>query len=157
MTAIREYLLSVIGTAVLCSIVNTLAARTGTAAGAIKMLTGTVLALAVISPLLNISLDHIHTFADGVEAEADAVVASGENYARQAMADIITDRTRAYILDKAEALGARIDVTVRLDGSNMPAGMTISGSASPYARQELSETIAQDLGIPTEAQIWNLV
>lgn len=157
MTAIREYLLSITAAAVLCSIVNSLAARAGTAAAAVKMLTGIVLALAVISPLLSISLDHVYAFADGVESEAGEVVASGENYAREAMADIITTRVRAYILDKAEALGAQIEVTVRLDGSNMPAGATISGSVSPYARQVLSETIAQDLGIPTEAQIWNLV
>lgn len=157
MTAIREYLLSVTAAAVLCSIVNSLAARTGTASGAVKMLTGIVLALAVISPLMNISLDSVNTFADGVEAEADAVVASGENYAQEAMADIITTRVQAYILDKAKALGAQIEVTVQLDRSNMPAGATISGSVSPYARKALSEIIAQDLGIPTEAQIWNLV
>ena len=80
--------------------------------------------------------------------------AMGENLARDSMADIIKEETEAYILDKAADLHANLRVEVAVGEDNLPAAVTISGEASPYARRQIQAMIANDLGISKENQKW---
>ena len=61
-----------------------------------------------------------------------------ENLARDSMADIIKEETEAYILDKAADLHANLRVEVAVGEDNLPAAVTISGEASPYARRQIT-------------------
>ena len=81
---------------------------------------------------------------------------SGENAAREAMAERISQQTKAYILDKAQALEASLTVEVILDDAGIPTpcGVRISGKVSPYAKGVLSDYMEKELGIPREEQRW---
>lgn len=86
--------------------------------------------------------------------DAEDAAAMGENLARDSMADIIKEETEAYILDKAADLHANLRVEVAVGEDNLPAAVTISGEASPYARRQIQAMIANDLGISKENQKW---
>ena len=70
--------------------------------------------------------------------------------------EIITDKTCAYILDKAETLRAQLTVQVILSDEELPVPERIylTGQASPYARSMLQRLIEEELGVPKERQIW---
>lgn len=156
MEQIRQYLLSVIGAAILCGIVNSLIGKKSAHAAIIKLISGLCMTFTVISPLLKVQMndysDYFNSFAD----DAEKVVASGEEIAAKELRAIIKGRTEAYILDKAASLGLDVEVEVTLsnDIPPLPCAVTISGSASPYSKNALAQYIANDLGIPKEDQIW---
>jgi hypothetical protein len=86
---------------------------------------------------------------------ADHAVAEGEDYAHAAMTRHIKEQCEAYILDKAEAFATRISAQFTLDDEMVPVGCTIRGEVSSYVKEQLSQILQSDLGIPREAQRWN--
>lgn len=156
MEGIREYLLQVTAAALLCGVAVGFLGKKDTLGAVIKMLAGIFMALAVVGPWVDIRLDSLLDITENFSLSASAAAASGENSAREAMAEIIIEETRSYILDKAEELGATLTVEVTLNGEDFPApcGVKLSGNISPYGKQVLSEAIEKDLGISTEEQTW---
>lgn len=114
------------------------------------------MALTVVGPLVNVKLGDLEDLTLDFRVDAQALTAEGENSAREAMAQIISEQTAAYILDKAESLGASISVTVSLsdDPYPVPTAVQLEGSVSPYARKELNGYISENLGIEAEEIEW---
>ncbi len=156
MDGIRTYLLQITAAAMLCGIVTGILGKKGMLGTTVKLLSGIFMALAVVSPWLNLRLDSLQSFMGSISFDASSAVAEGEFSATQEMKAIIKQKVEAYILDKADSLGAEINANVSLCGDAMPApnGVTISGKFSPYAKSVLSAYIADDLGIDLEDQIW---
>ena len=71
------------------------------------------------------------------------------------MCEVIKANTETYILDKATTMEVELNVEVTLDGL-IPKKVILQGAVSPYTRASLSDWIAQQLGIPREAQIWTV-
>ena len=155
-TEIGKYLLSIVGAALLCGIATNLLGDKGALGAAVKLLAGIYMTLTVIAPWGQFSLDEVTDLKEQITADGEQITLSGQNAARDAMAESIIASTRTYILDKAESLGAELTVEVMLDDSQIPVpnGVRIRGNISPYNREKLSSIIETDLGIPTEAQIW---
>ena len=153
MDAVKEYLLSVTAAALICGIVSSLAGRNSSTSKLVKLLCGLFLASAVLKPLVDVRIDNIYDFADGVTLNGDIAVSQGEKMASEEMKRIIKQKTETYILDKAKALGLDIAVVVTLEDYT-PATVTITGDVSPYAKADLCASIAQELDIPPEEQIW---
>ena len=122
----------------------------------VKLLAGVYMTLTIVSPLFQLRLNEFTDLRTDLKMEAEQIAQSGQNAAREAMADSIIEATQSYILDKAETLGAEVTVEVMLDDSSIPVpcGVRIRGNISPYLREQLGSIIQRDLGIPTEAQIW---
>lgn len=156
MEAVREYLLRVTAAAVLCGIATGLLGKKDTLGAVVKMIAGIFMALTVVSPWVNIRLNALKDITSDISVSADDAVSEGEISAREAMAEIIIAETRAYILDKANDLGATLDVEVTLDADDSltPCAVRLSGNISPYGKRVLSKMIEDDLGISTEEQIW---
>lgn len=114
------------------------------------------MALTVVGPLVNVKLGDLEDLTLDFRIDAQALTSEGENSAREAMAQIISEQTAAYILDKAESLGASISVTVSLsdDPYPVPTSVQLEGSVSPYARKELNGYISENLGIEAEEIEW---
>lgn len=155
MEAIREYLLGVSAAALVCGIATKLI-RKGMIGSVVKLMAGVFVALAVAAPLVEIRLDALSDLTLDAQTDAAQVAADGENSARQAMAQIISQKSAAYILDKAEALGASltVEVTVSADGYPVPCSVELAGRVSPYAKSVLAAYISDQLGIDTEEQTW---
>ncbi len=156
MDGIREYLISVIATALLCGIITTMLDGKGAIVVSIKMLAGLVMLLAVIRPLTSISPDHLFRWTEDISADGTDYAAYGEEMAMEAYRTGIMQQTEAYILDEAAALGCNLSVEVILSQEDVPkpCQVRLSGEASPYARKTLTSILTERLGIKREDQIW---
>ncbi len=156
MESIRTYVLSVVTAAMLCAILSELSGRLSTTGKLLKMVSGMVLALCMLGPLAQISFDGFFDRWDSIQDAGEQLVHRGAAQTDEAMARRIISETEAYILSKANALGAEITVSVSLtaDPIPVPNAVTVRGSLSAYAKTTLSAMLTQDLGIPREAQTW---
>lgn len=156
MDALREYIFSVTAAAILCACVRSIAGEKGAAARVVKLICGLFLAFTVIRPVARIQLSDFAVFTSEIQLEAAAAATMGEDYAAESLEEIIKQQVRTYILDKAQALGAQVEVAVTLsDGPQpVPDSVTIIGPVAPYARSQLQKILEEDLGIPKEAQQW---
>lgn len=155
MDAIREYLIAVTATALICGVATRLVSK-GTAANVVKLMAGILMALAIVSPLLKLRLDELSGVLDDIQLSADEIVAEGENSARQDMEELILEQLQSYILDKAESMGVELTVEIELEsqGLPIPCAVTLRGSVGPYAKSVLSDYIEENLGIKAEEQLW---
>ena len=156
MESVREYLLGVTTTALCCGILTAILGKKGMCSSTVKFLCGIAMILSVVVPLLDLQIGSIQGTFQNLSMETKTVTAYGEETALKEYADIIKSRTAAYILDKAKSLGAELTVEVTLcdEVPLAPSGVKLSGAISPYAKKVLSDTIANDLGINAEEQIW---
>lgn len=157
MQEIGQYLLRLTAAALVCGMVTAFFGSKGSFSAVIKLLAGIYLMLNIVSPWVQIRIEELTDLVGGYSADADALGKEGESAARDAMVESISQKTSAYILDKARSLDAELTVEVFLDDSTIPipSGVHISGNISPYGKQLLSSFISQDLGIPLEEQKWN--
>ena len=156
MEAMGEYLLRLTTAALICGMITAFFGKKGTFGGVIQLLAGIFLTLNLVSPWVQLRLDGWTDLLQDFSVSADTLGQAGENAAREAMAKRITEQTKAYILDKAQALEAALTVEVILDDSEIPApyGVRISGKVSPYAKRVLSDFMESELGISREEQLW---
>ena len=156
MDQIGQYVIRLTSAALICGAVMSIADKKGAIGVAIKLLAGMFMTFAMISPWVQFRLNDLESFLDDVQIRADRLTGTAENATREEMAKRITDSTAAYILEKAQSLGAEITVEIILDESDIPApcSVRLNGSVSPYGKQKLSSIIENDLGIPPEEQIW---
>lgn len=155
MEAINAYLVRVTAAALLCAIAGRLA-FSGLTGAVIRTVCGVFLALVVVAPWKDLQLTGLTDITSDIRLDADTAVAEGENSAQEAMAELISEQVRAYILDKAADLGLELEVDVELSAETvpMPVAVTLRGAASPYAKAALQDDIRDSLGIGKEAQTW---
>ena len=154
MPRLGSYALSVISAAIIAAIISSFFDEKSGTAGIIKLVSGLFLTFVVISPLTKLDFSDVNAYLEQFALEGEESAAVGENLAHEAEADIINSRVQAYILDKADLLGAQLDVEVVLDRNNIPVSVKLEGDISPYAKAQMAETITEDLGISKEQQIW---
>ena len=154
MNDLKRYLLGIICAVLICGIFHALTKKSAFSM-IIKLATGIFLLITVVAPFKGFDFHSIDIIPD-VRLEADSVTHQAQSQAQSTFAGIIKDRTCAYILDKAEKLGLAIDVEVMLNDAAMPVPeqVTIKGNVSPYDKAKLMKIIADDLGVPEDAQLW---
>ncbi len=154
---IGAYLFGITVSALLCSTLLYFLGDKGGVSSAIKLLCGIIMAVSVLSPWVDVDFSGLLSMDIGILEESQHAAAMGEFSAQKEMTKIITEKTQAYILDKAESLGASLNVTVHLteDLPPIPCGVRLQGSVSPYGKQVLTDWITKELNIPREAQEWS--
>jgi len=140
----------------LCGITGSLIGEKSSFARLHRMLCGLFLSILVIAPVTKVNIGDISWFAQDILQEGEQAARDGEISYEQTLRQIITDETRAYIMDKARSYGAEIQVEVTLSRGDppVPESCTISGDLSPYVKQQLKKMLIADLDIPEENQIW---
>ncbi len=154
MDALREYIFSVTGAAVICAVLTQLSAGAGKHSTMIRLLGGLFLTFTVIRPVADIRFDDWSDYTLYIQEDAQEAISAGEDFAGESLEAIIKQETQAYILDKASSLGAEITVEVILDGESVPKEVYIQGEISPYAKSKLQDILLEDVGIAKENQIW---
>ena len=157
MDAIQTYILRIVAVALLCGICHSFFDGKSAIGTIVHMVTGLLLAITVLSPIVKLQIDDFTGYLSGIQADTETMVADGEQAGQRERARIITEQCEAYILDKADSLGLTIQVQVQLtqDDSMHPESIALQGAASPYAKSVLREYITDSLGIPEEKQIWS--
>ena len=156
MHAIGEYLLSVTGGAIICSVVLRLLDGKGSAATIGKMVTGIFMALTVIGPIAQVRLSDGLELLPHITADAQAAVAQGKEFSKNALAESISTQLEAYILDRAKGLGVTLTVEVELSDDTIPVPVRVKlrGNIAPYTKSRLQQILQDELGIDKENQIW---
>ena len=150
---IKGYLLSLTAAALVCTLVQALAGKKGSTAALVKLLAGVFMAITLVKPLLHVRWLEVLGDAAHLRIDASQAVEEGQLAMENALSEIITQRTRAYIEDKAQQLGANLAVEISLSDS-IPCGVTITGPVSPYVKSQLSAWIQDNIGIDPEEQKW---
>ena len=155
MLSLRQYVLTIISMAMICSLVQQLF-KDNHHAGVLKIICGSMITLTVLQPLLRIDDIHIDSYFKDITSDSYWAVEEGEANAEHAAIQIIRDKTSAYICDKANTLGASLSVDVELSGSYppIPSRFIIRGAASPYVKKQIVEYIHNEFGVSEENQLW---
>ena len=147
------YILSVVCTAVLCGMILLLFEKR-TIQGVVKLVLGIVLTVAVLKPIIQDDFISLEDHFDDLQVERMYAVATGSDYAKLLEAEIIKEKTQAYILDEAAKLGADITAEVELDTDNIPVSVCIYGQMAPYTKKQLESVIESQLAIQKENLLW---
>lgn len=156
MSTLGEAVYSVIGGAVICGILISLAPK-GQCEGLIKFLCGLFLTVSLLQPLTNLDFNNLFSNPTITEwEEGEAVAAMGEDFSRQLLAQRIKQDAEEYIWDKATALGASLtaEITLSQEDIPVPVAVTISGAIEEPTKKRLEQIITDDLGISKENQLW---
>ncbi len=154
MEFVGNYLITVLATAIITAVISTITDGKGTQGAIIRMVCGVFLLLVMLGSASNIDFSDIFDLFDTFQLDAQYAVADGEALAQSTLRQSIITQTRAYILDKAQALGQTLDVQIELGDSNTPEAICVSGSVSPYAKTVLTKLFTDDLGVAKENITW---
>ena len=153
------YMMSVIAAAILCGLVRKITGDDKWTQGILKTVTGIVLAAVILKPVAGGFRWNPGAVLDRLEAQVVQAVAQGKSMRQEALAQDISQRTQAYILDKAESLGAELEVwvTVSLEELPVPVSVRLEGNVSQQVRYLITCFLTEELGIPEEEQQWTSI
>lgn len=156
MESLRQYILSVSAAGIIVAVMQSMLGKNGKSAAISKMLTGIFLMLVLIQPITKISIADFTDWAEDFTMDASIATLEGSKISAAALSESIKQRTETYILTKARQMHAdiQVEVTVSTDALPIPVGVRIIGNVSPYVRTKLQQTLAEDLGIAKENQVW---
>lgn len=156
MTQIKAYILSVVAVSLLCCISKKIYPSNGASKQLITIICGMLMLITIAKPLFNLSFSDPTYWIDWVSTDASKAVGEGEQQMILALKEGIKQRAETYILDKAAAYGAQIDVQIRLSNDDLPVpvGSVIVGDVSPYVKTQLQYILQKEFGIAAKEQIW---
>ena len=151
---IRQWVLGLCGASVLCALALELTPP-GAVKRVLRAVCGVVLTAALLLPLYSFDYSGYSLFQSEYREQADALARQGVEISRELNRGIIEETLGAYILDKAQALGAQ------LEGARVTAAWSGRGSWYPVSAEldgpyhaALSDYIEGELGIARQAQKW---
>lgn len=154
MGALREWLTSIVVTAMLLALVQSLIPE-GTIRRIGSFTGGLILMITLMQPLLGCDLQRLELNFAPYQEEIRLRGEELEQNRVSELSAIIEQQTAAYILDKAEALGAGVEVQVQTEtgenGMPVPVAARLQG---PYSAA-LAAYMERELGISTERQVWH--
>ena len=152
---LRSWILGLAGAAVFCAIVTELCPK-GAVKSVVKSLCGMVMALALLSPLGKLDAGDYSLNMAAYRLKGQEIVEGGKDLADSYSRTIIEDECRAYILDKAAALGLSVaDASVGLKWSSEGLWYPVECEVKHGYNEALASAIASELGIPREKQKWS--
>jgi len=154
MQGIQAYILAVIGSVLICSLVFEVAKNTY-AKETIKLICGMFITLMIIYPFIRIDMLSMEEFSAFMELDTETAALQGKDMVNEVLHDHIKYKVEAYILEKAEWWNGKITADVILNQENIPVKVTVNGEISPYGKQYLERIIEEDLGITKENQTWS--
>ena len=156
MAGIGAYILSVVAATMICSVAVKLAGRTFTNQHLIRFVCGLVMAAVILQPLGDWVMPDLSGYFRDLESQVTNAVTMGTDFYHRSFSEDIQQRVEAYIQNKAMALGAELEITVKLEEGEypVPTAVVMCGSISPTARRLLEQFLEEELAIRKEDQVW---
>lgn len=155
MHPVAQYLLKLVCAGILTSLVMSIGGEHGCGGGIRKLVCGVFLTLVLIEPLRMFDPEDLTNPLEDYSAMAQAASDAGMTQAREAMISHISQQSAAYILDKADEMGAQIQVEVEVDPDTFyPVFATMTGAVTPFEKETLSGFLEENLLIERSAQRW---
>ena len=125
-----------------------------------QVLCTAVLSLAVLSHLGGTEREKLLPVSAGAAAASTGIEESGASVSRELSRRYLQEEYTEYITRQAEALGMdtlTVNLTVEQDagGQWLPHAAELTGSFDLWQKEALTKALAEDLGIPTERQVWH--
>lgn len=152
----KAYLLGIAASAMVLAILQAML-REGAVKRAVVLTGGLLTVLMLVGPAAKSCVESFGQYLSGLELRKDAAVSGIAAENKEIMAAIIAEKTEAYILDKAAALGASVEVQVEvIQGSDYPYPWSaeISGTLTEGQRDSLASAMEASLAIPEERQVF---
>lgn len=152
----QAYLIRITAAAILASVLRKLAPK-GISGRGTRLGAGLLVIFAALSPLGEANL---YAAAEKITAYSYQAGFSEDTFQENTndlMEELIKENAEAYILDKAQAMGAEVQAeveTVVQDGCPIPWRVRLGGTVSREQQAELTRILREDLGIPEERQMW---
>lgn len=155
MEQIRGYLLSVVAVAMLSVLLLSLV-KQEQLRRILRFVTGLLVLLTVLSPLLKLDEDFVLRVAEELELSIQGNIDALDGQVNRELARHVQDTTEKYIEQKAEEIGANIQakVTVTEEKYPIPFSVEIIGTLTPQQREGLKQYLTLSLGISAERQEW---
>lgn len=156
MGKIAEYMLCITAAGILCAVIRSVLDPSTAIGKIVKVICGVFMAVTLLSPLMGLDLEYISDYLKEYKTISASATEEGTQMAYEELSGIIKQQTQSYILDKALDLGLDVDVEVKLTDSDPPTPyqVILTGTASPYKKQMLSQYITENLGITQENLKW---
>ena len=157
MSAVREYLLSLVAVSLLTVLSRSLIPEGGVRRIA-SVICGLLLAICALSPLLQFDIDTAAQSIARIQMEKETLRTGVEVKNRELVSQIIKQTTQTYILDKAASMGLSVQAEVEMNDEGSypyPYRVTLTGACTEAQRRQLARSIEENLGIPAERQAWN--
>jgi hypothetical protein len=152
MEFLREWFFGVAGAAVAGAFALAITPQ-GASQRAVRIAAALALCVAVLRPFTGALT--LPDLTAGLPRSEEGQPGQGISY--DVLSSIIAEKTAAYIVSKAQALGLDVTAAVRckqVDEWPVPWAVTISHPRPEHAKSALSKMIEQDLGIPPERQTY---
>lgn len=156
MEVIRQWLVGVTCAAMVVAVADSLTPG-GTVKKIGRLVGGLVLLLAVVKPLIGLDYSVLAMATATYQQAAGTLGEDLDKTNLDLMKTIIGEKTGAYILDKAEALGGQctsVTVTCTMGEGDLPypSAVRVVGNLTAAQRAALSRCIEADLAIPAAQQ-----
>ena len=149
------WLTGVTAAAILCALAERLMPE-GAVRRVGKLALSLVMLFAMVRPLVQIPVESPADLFSEYQAQTAAQAQELEQGRDEAMKAIIEQEFAAYIVDKAEKLGAVCTAQVTCqageNGVFLPRTAVLSGSFTPEQREALAQVLEEELGIPRARQ-----
>ncbi|MBQ7566310.1 MAG: hypothetical protein IJT18_04245 [Oscillospiraceae bacterium] len=153
--SIRQYFLALTSACLLIAVVCAILPN-GAGKRVLTLAAGVIILLVTVQPILHADWQSMLRQITFPEASVPAMSLAHENDALTR--EIISERCRTYILDKAKRDGVALRdaaVTVSEDGGfSLPSGAVLRGQFTEKQKSEMSGWIRDALGVGIEAQTW---
>jgi hypothetical protein len=155
---IRSWILGLGGAAALGAIAVAVTPA-GPVRSVTRMLCGVILALALVSPVLDLNMDAYSLGLAAYREQAGELTGAWAETEDRLNRTIIEEECAAYIWDKAQELGVqagRVRITAKWgDGCWVPWEAQMEFSGTDDQKIALSAVLEAELGIPAKRQYWN--
>lgn len=155
MEKISMWVMGITAAAMLVAVADSLTPP-GTVKKIARFTGGLVLLLAVISPVSSLDFTALSRSLVVYREDLNEYQATAGTGSIQVMKIIIADKTSAYIVDKAVALGvictAEVTCTVGEEDVPYPSAVTVTGNFTDAQEAALTRQIEADLAIPASSQ-----
>lgn len=155
----RSWVIGVVAMSLITSVVMTIVPK-GRVRRVASMVCGMAMIVVLVSPAMKFDYDTFAQYVGKYTYEAQAQEKDMDEVSERLTRNIIQQEASAYILDKAESIGA-MDVTVSTqtkmdgDGAWYPWEVTVEGNLTSEQQLRLQNTIEGDLGVPPDRQYWS--
>ena len=154
MEGLKGYLLAVCSAAILCAILKQLVGNGKMSSATVHLLSGLFVSICIISPWKDFSLQDLELYNPLQTQGSELYVETGKQITQKQINGLITDKTEAYILEKANQMNVQVGVRVELSDDGLPVRSVITGRLSQEEKKELSAFLLNELGIKKEMQLW---
>lgn len=155
MNGIGKYMMTLVCAGILSALVLSIGGDKGAGGSMRKMLCGLFVTVVAIAPLRSFDPGGLTAPLKDYTAMAQSAAEMGMTQAHDAIMQSISQQARAYILDKAEAMGVELDVHVEVDTDTLyPVFATLTGRVSPREKEVIAGILEEDLLIERSAQQW---